>query len=393
MRRRRIMASLGAASLVAGGAQAQYARAGLDDMLRPLLDRYSLPALAAAVVLGGRVIAAGAVGVRRWGTDTPVTIDDRFHIGSDTKAMTALLAAMLVEEGRLGWDTTVAEGFPDLAPAMDAALRRATLTQLLSHSSGMPGDDDAIDAIIGQSFLQPGNLDALRAWFVKQIAPRPLATPPGTRFEYSNTGYVVVGALLERLTGRTFEELLVQRVFGPLALRSAGFGPAASLGRVDATLGHRAADTGAPVAFLAGPNGDNPMLIGPAGTVHLSVLDFAAWAGWNAGEGRRSPALVKPETLRRLHTPVVDMLRPDAAPGTPPSGRYALGWGQVSLPFSTEPLVFHGGSNQMNLAVIALQPAHDFALVAMTNVGGSRADTGIKALIATLYDRYGPARP
>src|SRR5215212_2418790 len=103
----------------------------LDPVLQPYLVRYDLPAVAAAVVRNGTVVAAGAVGTRRAGTDTPVTVSDRFHIGSDTKAMTALLAAMFVEEGRLRWDSTVGEVFPELAATMDAGLRRVTLEQLL----------------------------------------------------------------------------------------------------------------------------------------------------------------------------------------------------------------------------------------------------------------------
>src|SRR5512147_3235278 len=77
---------------------------GLDGVLQPYRERFGLPAVAAAVARGGAVVTAGAVGTRRHGTDAPVTRDDRFHLGSDTKAMTALIAAMLVEEGRLRWD-------------------------------------------------------------------------------------------------------------------------------------------------------------------------------------------------------------------------------------------------------------------------------------------------
>src|SRR4029453_18458701 len=96
------------------------------------------------------------------------------------------------------------------------------------------------------------------------------------------------------------------RVFVPLDLRSAGLGPQASLGRVDAPLGHAMVD-GKPKAFLAGPNGDNPLILGPAGIAHMSVLDFARWAGWHAGEGTRGPPLVKAETLRTLHRPGTSM--------------------------------------------------------------------------------------
>jgi len=143
--------------------------------------------------------------------------------------------------------------------------------------------------------------------------------------------------------------------------------------------------------MLAGPSGDNPEVIGPAGTVHMSVLDNAAWAAWNAGLGRRGPALVRPETLRKLHTPVVEMNpKPDAAPGTPSGGRYGLVWGITEIPFSAEPFVFHGGSNQMNLANILLQPGHDFGMVLLTNVGGAKASDALRELAAELYREYGP---
>src|SRR5205814_321080 len=124
----------------AGGAGAQ---TSLNADLKPYLAKYDLPALAAAVVKDGEIVAAGAVGTRRAGTEIPVTIQDRFHLGSDTKAMTALLAGLLVEEGKLRWETTVGEIFPEMAGEMDAKVRGVKLTQLLSHTSGFPSDSDA----------------------------------------------------------------------------------------------------------------------------------------------------------------------------------------------------------------------------------------------------------
>lgn len=366
--------------------------ASLDATLRPYLTRYDLPALAAAVVRHGEIVAAGAVGTRRAGMQIPVTVDDRFHIGSDTKAMTALVAAMFVEQGKLRWDTTVGEVFPELAGTMDAGLRQVTLEQLLSHSSGLPSDNDEIDNLLNQATLRDGNLDELRYWVVSQWSAKPLATPAGTKFAYSNLGYVFAGAILERTGGRTWEELVQECVFDAFGLRTAGFGPQASLGKIDAPVGHEVHD-GKLKPMLAGPAGDNPEVIGPAGTVHLSVLEFGRWAGWNAGEGKRGPAVVRAETLRKLHTPVIDMApRPDAAPGTPSQGRYGLGWGEMTLPFSPEPFVFHGGSNEKNLAYILLHPKDDFAMVLTTNVSGSKADEGMRALGAELYERYGTAK-
>lgn len=400
MRRRRLFEGAASAAILTtpvtamGQAGDGSDAAPLDAALRPYLARYGLPALAAAVVREGRIVAAGAVGTRRAGTDISVTVEDRFHIGSDTKAMTSLVAATLVEQGRLRWNSTVGEVFPDLAAPMDAGLRGVTLEQMLSHTSGIPSDNEAIDRILERSYAQDGlNLDELRLWLVREWSTQPLQSAPGTRFAYSNMGYTLAGAMLERAGGKTWEELIVERVFGPLGLRSAGFGPQASLGRVDAPLGHLVGADGTPKPMLAGPNGDNPAVIGPAGTVHLSILDFARWAGWHAGGGRRGPALVRPETLRKLHTQVIEMPpRPDAAPGTPSQGGYALGWGIMRVAYAPEPFLAHGGSNKMNLAFIMVQPERDWGAVLATNVGGAQADQALQALAEELYRRFGPGR-
>lgn len=366
------------------------ARAGtsLDAELKPYLSKYELPAIAAAVVKDGKIIAAGAVGSRRAGANIPVTLNDRFHIGSDTKAMTALLAAMLVEEGKLRWNSTPGEVFPELAGKMDPGFRNITLEQLLSHTSGMPSDNQAFADLLAKSVFQDGNLDELRYFLLREWSTLPLEAPPGSRFAYSNMGYTIVGAMIERAGGKTWDELITERVFQPLGLKTAGLGPQSSLGRVDAPLGHVVVD-GKIKAFLAGPNGDNPAVIGPAGIAHMSVLDFARWAGWNAGEGRRGPHLVSPDTLKKLHTPVVSMPpKKGAAPGTPAHGQYALGWGRVDVDWAPRPLIYHGGSNMKNLAHIWLDPRQDFAMVIVTNIGGEKADDALKALAPRLYGRY-----
>jgi CubicO group peptidase (beta-lactamase class C family) len=108
----------------------------LNPLLEPLLKKYDLPALAGAIVTSKGLSAVGAVGVRKYGTDTPVTINDQFHLGSDTKAMTATMLATVVEEGKLSWNTTLEQVFPELAPKMDPAYRKVTLEQLLAHRAG-----------------------------------------------------------------------------------------------------------------------------------------------------------------------------------------------------------------------------------------------------------------
>ncbi len=360
----------------------------LNRTLEPYLKEFTLPALAAAVFKDGAVIAAGAAGTRRAGEDIPVTIEDRFHLGSDSKAFTALLVGQFVEQGKLRWDSTLADVFPELQDSMDAEFAKITLQELLSHSSGLGSDGSGLLDLISRSYAQEGNMDEVRYWMVKETASKPLDHARGSKFVYSNLGYTIAGAILERVSGKTWEELVNERIIGPLDLKSAGFGPQASLGKVDAPLGHLVVD-GKLKPMLAGPNGDNPLVVGPAGTMHMSVLDFAKWVAWHAGEGKRPPNLVSPDIVKKLHTPVIDTgVREDAPPGTPKTGKYALGWGVVTMDWSPAPVFTHSGSNGMNLAVAMFWPQTDFGFVMMTNISTPAADAALRKLAADLYGTF-----
>lgn len=359
----------------------------LDGTLEPYLKQFGLPALATAVFKGGVIVASGSVGTRRAGQNIPVTIDDRFHLGSDSKAFTSLLAGQFVEAGKLRWNSTLAEVFPELKDKMNAEFAKITMEELLSHSSGL-ADNPLLLNLIQQSYQQEGNMDEVRYWMVKEASRKPLDHARGSKFDYSNLGYTIAGAVLERIGKKTWEELVEERIIEPLGLKTAGFGPQASLGKVDAPLGHDLVD-GKPKAMLAGPNGDNPLILGPAGTMHMSVLDFAKWVAWHAGEGKRPPALVSPATVKKLHTPVISTgVRENVPPGTPKTGAYALGWGQVTYDWAATPAMTHTGSNNMNLASATFWPGMDFGFVIMTNIAGTGADEALGKLAAELYKAF-----
>jgi CubicO group peptidase (beta-lactamase class C family) len=143
--------------------------------LTPIRQKFDVPGLAMAVVTSHGLQSVGAVGVRRRGTEIPVTLADRWHLGSDTKAMTATLIARLVERGQLRWDTTMAEFFPEWADAMDPAFRKVTLPQLLSHRAGLPANLDS-------SHFSGADVRTLRRRTAQMyLAQKPLSAP-GNRF-------------------------------------------------------------------------------------------------------------------------------------------------------------------------------------------------------------------
>jgi CubicO group peptidase (beta-lactamase class C family) len=120
---------------------------------------------------------------------------------------------------------------------------------------------------------------------VQRWSSQPLVTTPGAAFAYLNMGYVIAGAMLERVADTSWEKLIVGRVFDPLGLRSAG----SALNQPSARWMHRWGTFfrpgGTPRPMLAGPFGDNLAVIGRAATVHLSILDFGTWAAWQVGAG------------------------------------------------------------------------------------------------------------
>ena len=341
------------------------------EALEKIRAKHRLPALAAAAMIEGKLVMHDAVGVRRAGDAMPATAEDKWHIGSCTKSMTATLAAMLVEDGKFAWDTKIGTVFPEWADTMEPAWREVSLLHLLAHRGGAPAEP-------------PGNL-WLNAWratgtpveqridFVRGLLLRRPEAAPGKKFIYSNQGYAIAGAMIERTMGRAWEDLLRERVFVPLKMKSAGFGAPGDAKKIDQPWGHRVAGEEAkPVP--PGPGADNPIAIGPAGRVHCSVADLARYAAWHAREARTTARGLGPESFRKLHTP-------------PFGGDYALGWLVVQRPWAGGTALTHAGSNTMWKVVMWVAPAKDAAFVAATNIASKDSDPGCDEAISAMLER------
>ncbi len=331
----------------------------LNAILETIRQANKVPALACAVVRSNAVVALGAVGQRRAGiTNAPVTLDDRWHHGSLTKSMTATLAAVLVREGRIQWTTTLAEVFPALAPAMNAAWRSVTLDFLLSNRSGAP-ENLSVDGIWQQLWDFKGTPRDARRLLLQRITARAPNATPGTRYEYSNAGFAMGGHMLETVLNRPWEDLLTEKVFVPLGMTSAGFGVPASPRYVDQPWGHQWLN-GAATPVEPGLAADNPPAIGPAGTVHCNVLDLARYAALHVQGHLTDTPLLPREAVVRLHTA--------------PAGNagYAYGWNEVDRPWAAPGRAYtHSGSNLQWYSVIWFAPARQFAVVAICNVASS----------------------
>jgi CubicO group peptidase (beta-lactamase class C family) len=322
----------------------------VTNLLVPIRQSHRVPAIAAALVTSKGLVTAGVVGTRKRGTEIAATLNDQWHLGSDTKAMTATLVAKLVEKGPLKWESTVAEVFPDLAAGFDAEARTITVLQLLSHRSGLKPNPDLV--VYGGP---DGTKERLRV--VKDELSKAPQHKPGTHYEYSNLGYAIAGAITERITGKSWEQAMQEEVFTPLGMASVGFGGTGTPGQVDQPWGHHA--NGQPVSGN-GPALDNPPVLSPAGRVHCTIQDWARFIADQLRGARGEPALLKAESYKTLQTP-------------PFGGEYALGWLVVERPWGGGMVLNHGGDNTMNFANVWVAPRRDFAVLACVNQSGDTA--------------------
>lgn len=329
--------------------------------LRPLLDpvreKYNLPAIAAAVIHNGRLVAWGATGVRKIGTDVKVTEDDQFHLGSCTKAMTATLIAILVERGKLSWDITLAEAFSDSLEDMQPDYRNITLKHLLSHRAGLPPSNQTWP--IGKSFKDihnlPGSPMQQRLTYAKMMLHQKPHVTPGTKYVYSNTGYAIAGVIAEQTMNTPWETLMQNMIFDPLKMKTAGFGAMGTPGKIDQPWQHIFKDDKlSPIE--PGRLSDNPPAIGPGGTVHCSIKDWAKFIIAHLNGHKKNTILLKTETFQTLHTPAF-------------GGNYALGWQVTERKWGGGTVLTHQGTNTMNFAVVWLAPNRNFAVLVTTNQG------------------------
>jgi len=362
---------------VLGCAEALYARSrNLTTLLEPIRKKYDLPALAGAVILEGQTAALGVSGVRKIGSDVKVTSDDKFHIGSCTKAMTATLIAILVERGKLKWDTTLIEAFPDMADDMHPEYRDVTLKHILAHRGGLPSANRSWPK--GKTFMDMHNLGGSameqRAAYTRMILSQEPEATPGTKYIYSNAGYSIAGVMAERAMKTLWETLMKEMLFKPLGMTTAGFGAMGTPGKIDEPWQHRIKDEKL-IAVEPGRLSDNPPVLGPGGTVHCSIKDWAKFITAHLKGPKGKGGLLKSETFELLHT---------AGFG----GDYAPGWKVTKRDWAGGKVLTHSGSNTMSYAVVWMAPKRNFAVLVASNQGGGEVEKGCDEACWTLIKEF-----
>ncbi len=329
----------------------------LETRVAELRDHTGLTAVAVAVAIDGALAAAAVSGERRRDSGVPVTVGDRWHVGSITKSMTATLLAVLEEGGLLSADDALTALLPDVE--MGDGRSACTPAHLMTHTAGVAANFPAEFQDVWPETAE--ELVAERRRFVADALAGEPESPCGERFLYSNVGYTAAGHIAETIAGEPYEALIRERVFAPLALMSAGFGAPKGERPDQEPLGHGVLPNGTRVPvdpFVT--RADNSPLIAPAGTVHMTIGDLARYGAAHLdGEYGSDPVLLSRSSWRRLHAPFLN--------------GYARGWVRYERDWAGGPVIWHDGSNTLWYALLMLLPARNMTLAFVTNDGALEA--------------------
>jgi len=328
-------------------AQTDYSKAAQDSgkskeiraTLSDIVNNGKAPGMIAAIATGEGVTAIASAGVRKAGTNIAFTINDFVHLGSCTKAMTATMIATLVAEGKLSWNIKLIAAIPELKKMIHSSYHRVTLWQLLTHRAGIVKNPDRWSAF-GRQEVKKRRLSIL-----KESLRHPSGLKPGA-FHYSNLGYMIAGCMAEKVTGFSWETLMRKRLFHPLGMTSAGFGPPNTQDQNDQPWGHSDSWSG---NKWKPDQTDNPEALGPAGRVHCGMEDWAKFLALFLTE--KNPVLDK-KYLNKLISP---------------TGFYAGGWGVVKQKWSGGPVLTHNGSNGIWYASVTVAPELNRIYIVVTN--------------------------
>lgn len=328
----------------------------LTETLNPLRDRFHAPAIAAAAIRNGTIVALGSVGVRDLTSNEPVTIGDRSLIGSCGKAATRLLIGRLVDQGKLRWESTLAELLSGVTIRDD--YHSVTLGDLIGHRGGIQPYTMISPKKTPVLFESANSPRDARAAFVAHLLSEAPAAPPRTRFLYSNAGYGLLGHIAERVADKSYEQLIRDEVFRPLGMSSAFVGMPRSDADGAGWGGHEKSSKG--FEPIAKERSGLPA-IAPAGLMSCNISDFARLgAALVEVEAGKTSAFLGEASIGKL---------PELRPGAK----------------GMEGEIFFGGDGYFT-AAFALWKSEGLAIVVQTNAGDSDdvCEATIKAVRAVV---------
>jgi CubicO group peptidase (beta-lactamase class C family) len=328
----------------------------VDELMREALRHHPIPGAALAVIKDGRIVKTNAYGLANLEWQTPVTLDTSFEIGSVTKQFTAAAILVLAQEGRLSVDDVISRHLP----GTPATWRQITLRHLLTHTSGLKNYTGLPGFELTRHLTQ--------SQFVAQIAAHALEFPPGARWSYCNTGYNLLGYVVENVSGTNYVAFLQQRLFTPLQMT------ATTSRDPGAVIPHRANgyETNATGQFI---NRDFDLTdIFSAGEIVSTVGDLAKWnVALDTGK------ILTPASREEMWTPV----RLNDGSSHP----YGFGW--FLEPYQGHPNVGHSGATDGFSASLQRFPEANLTVIVLCNSDEFDIATKLARQIAVLEMKDG----
>jgi CubicO group peptidase (beta-lactamase class C family) len=340
----------------------------LNPRLEAILLEEKIPGLAVGIVADGALVYSRGFGVQNLGKPAkPVTTRTLFHMASVTKPFVATAVMQLVEQEKVDLDAPVTN-YVRYFRLKDSRYKSITVRQMLTHSSGMP---DVEDYQWNKPELDDGALER----YVRGLADEELRFAPGSKFAYSNMAFEVLGDLVAKVSGKSFEQYVAANLLDPLGMKSSTL----LLAQADEALialGHTRTADGTMISIAHYPYN---RAHSPSSNLHSNVVDMARWmlANLNRGEldGRR---ILKRSTYDILWKPAMETGKPDRSVG--------ISW---FLDRSKgEELVLHAGGDDGFLTYVCLCPARKIGVVIMTNCDAApAAQKVIETTISTALER------
>ena len=343
----------------------------LDSLVEEAMEQWRVPGLAIAVLHGNEVIKLQAYGTRDIENRLPVTTDTQFMICSLTKSFTAAGLGLLVDERRLEWDTRIREVMPEFELQDPLASRELTVRDLLSHRSGLPRHDRIWSPPEERS--RSHILEAMRYLEPNQ--------PLREKYQYCNLGYVVAGAVAERLSGQSWEAFTTERLLKPL-------------GFTHFSLSTKALEASSDYASPHPKDGERiyrgrmwPMHAAPAGGINSSIVDVAKWLGFLLSKGRVGGQQLLSETvIHEMMTPQIYI----EDSGFSDIGAHHYGMGLSCEHYRGDRTVSHTGSMPGWGSMMSMMPDHGIGVVILTNRDPSPVR---ELLIYAIFDRLRSREP
>jgi CubicO group peptidase (beta-lactamase class C family) len=342
--------------------------AGFDALVARAMRTFDVPGLAVAVVKDGQVVLAKGYGVRRLGEPAPVDARTLFGIASNTKAFTATALGLLVEDGRLDWDTQVTRVLPWFQMWDPYVTREMTVRDLLVHRSGL-----GLGA--GDLLLFPESTYSRREILGRLRFVRP-ATSFRSAYAYDNILYIAAGAVIEAVSGKPWEGFIAERIFEPVGMASSRPRHSAALAGQNLAIPHAPLESG--LTPLPIDENDN---MNPAGGILSCAEDMARWMLVHLGQGRLPDGgrLFSARTERELTTLVTPMPIADPPPELAAQrlnfSGYALGF-RVS-DYRGRKIVNHTGGLSGYVSRVVMAPELGLGVAVLTNQESSDAYNSI----------------